>query len=477
MATVDYGIKSIEFLPALPSGEFQDFDSVAGVKLMKLTVLDSFQEDKDDDQTTDLSVEELDTPILRLAGEKGLRTITFQSYDLSEEDLAYFMGYKNENGWAVEDPNFVLPAQAMRLTTRKIDIYPAKEREWAKLDVRVKRAGTTGKNGLPYIQFDITVPANLDNNGKAKPGYRERLIDSSDGYSISVSDTNLGFIQAGEEKEITVNATKDGSPVAFEYYYKPSWITVTITGNKAKIKADANTGGERSDFVRFRPVGSIKSASTKCTQAGTVAPDYVFTGPSSLASNAAGETKTGTITSMKDGVPVGWSVQQKESWTTVTGIGTGTINVVFSQNTGGARSGKITLIQDESGEIWEIIVSQAAASGVSTYFRFGWDTVNSHTITQSAILAAAKTTRENPKAGDTFNVLLNPGGTDTWRRMIVEFPATLSIQQFQSIRSTQTPQFQFQTLTVDGIQYTVGTYLFIADTKSDDEYAVILKSS
>lgn len=169
---VDYGLEFVKLLPANADGSLPDFDTATGVHTINLIVMDSFQEDKDDDQTTDISVEELDDPILRLNGEKGLKNMTLQSYDLSPEQYAYLFGYTTDaQGRLVENPTFVLPAQALYYKTRPIDNYPSNEHWYAKANVKVKKSGTTGKNGLPNITFDITFPANMDPDGNPLPNH------------------------------------------------------------------------------------------------------------------------------------------------------------------------------------------------------------------------------------------------------------------------------------------------------------------
>lgn len=177
MAQVDYGLKKIRLMPAKSDGTFPAFGSATEFLDVQFIVTDSFQEDKDDDQTTDISVEELDDPILRLPGERGLKTLTFQSNNLDTPQYEYLFGYIVDGaGWTVETPDFVLPPQAIQITTKPIDKYPASVHEYAKADVKVKRTGTTGKSGLPNIQFDITFPANLDIDGKSQPNHRFKTI-------------------------------------------------------------------------------------------------------------------------------------------------------------------------------------------------------------------------------------------------------------------------------------------------------------
>jgi len=173
MNNVDYGIEKIVMTAAKSDGSFPNFESATPKIDISLIVVDSFSKDKEDDQTTDLEVEEIDDVFLTLKGRKGKRSITFQSYDLSAEQYKYFLGYKeNTEGELEETPGFVLPPQAMQMTTRTIDQYPAKIHSWAKLDVKVKESGTIGKNGLPNLQFDLTIPANLGTTGNELPNHK-----------------------------------------------------------------------------------------------------------------------------------------------------------------------------------------------------------------------------------------------------------------------------------------------------------------
>lgn len=192
MITIEYGIKEIKFLPANADGSFPDFNNNEGAKLVHLIVMDSFNEDQEQGQNIDLFIEEQAEPVSNIS-ESGKRTITFQSNDLSPEQYAYFMGFVPKEGYDTETPGFVLPPQAMRLITKAIDRYPAKEREWARLDVKVKKAGINGKNRLPFIQFDIHIPANIDSNGNVVPGYRERFVQ----YENILTD-DLGNILTDE---------------------------------------------------------------------------------------------------------------------------------------------------------------------------------------------------------------------------------------------------------------------------------------
>ena len=169
---VDYGIEKIVMTAASSNGAYPNFETAASKAEIRLIVLDSFNRDKEDDQTTDIEVEDIDDVFLTLPGKKGKRSISFSTYDLSKAQYTYFLGYEEKEGEMIEKPGFILPPQAMQLTTKDIDKYPARVHSWAKTDVKVKETGTIGKNGLPNLQFDITLPANLDADGKVTPNHK-----------------------------------------------------------------------------------------------------------------------------------------------------------------------------------------------------------------------------------------------------------------------------------------------------------------
>jgi hypothetical protein len=175
-ANVDYGIEKIEMMPATADGSFPDFETATNKATIRLIVADSLSRDKEDDQETEIEVEDMDEVFLRLPGKKGKRTITFQIYDTSAQQYSYFLGYTKGTGdEMVETPGFVLQKQAMRLTTKAVDKYPAKVHTWAKVDVKVKETGNISKNGLPNLQFDITIVSNLGTDSKELPNHKWEL--------------------------------------------------------------------------------------------------------------------------------------------------------------------------------------------------------------------------------------------------------------------------------------------------------------
>ena len=192
---VEYGIQEIRLMAANTDGSMPDFDST-DAKVVRLIVIDSFQEDQENDQEVNLYEEGVKYPVSTFISQFGQKTITFQTYDLSQDQLAYLLGYTFENGYIVENPGYILPRQAMQLITKPIGAYPAKVREWSRLNVMVKKTGTTGKNGLPYLQLDMKTLANSEMSG-----YRERIVTSS---YLTITPTHVWLMPPLNSADIEV---------------------------------------------------------------------------------------------------------------------------------------------------------------------------------------------------------------------------------------------------------------------------------
>jgi hypothetical protein len=174
MADVNFGIKQVKLAPAKSDGAYPDFDA-DGI-IIPMIVVDSFNYDKEDDQTSDILWEDADDVGLVLPGQKGKRTVVFQTNDLDADVMEYLTGETTADGWRSEGVGFELPSQAMQVITRAIDTYPAKQIEYAKLKVEVKESGTLGKNGLPNLTLTCTKLANLNGSGVEIPGRRTKAI-------------------------------------------------------------------------------------------------------------------------------------------------------------------------------------------------------------------------------------------------------------------------------------------------------------
>jgi hypothetical protein len=146
-----------------------------------MIVVDSFTYEKEDDQTTDVEWEDFDDVGIVLPGQKGKRTVVFQSNDLSHDQLEYLTGEtagatdSDDEDFYLEGVGYELPTQAMQIITRSIDTYPAKRIEYARMKIEVKESGTLGKNGLPNLTLTCTKLANMNTSGVEIPGRRWKV--------------------------------------------------------------------------------------------------------------------------------------------------------------------------------------------------------------------------------------------------------------------------------------------------------------
>ena len=200
-------------------------------------------------------------------------------------------------------------------------------------------------------------------------------------YEFSVSPQAVSLVNAGtaqtvevtSRKQKRVNGVNEGDAVSVDW---SSSVTVgfKISGNS--ISADRNdTENAKSGTATFTQNESGKTVTVAVTQAaGTVTWEYTFTvSPASLSFSEKGETKSVTVTSVKqkkingvndgDAVPVGYT--RSNSGTGVSGGGS---SVTVSENTStSSRSGKAIFTQNESGKTAEVSLTQSAGKVTYTY--------------------------------------------------------------------------------------------------------------
>lgn len=183
MTKVDWGIQSIKFMPPVGGGAFPDFNATTGVHLLNLIVIDSYSETEEDNSTNEIEWEDTHAKLI-LPGSVGKKTIMVQTNDLSEEQYKYFKGYVDGTGqnagYLVEDPNHNdTTTQAMQVITRAVGDFPARQHEYTPVQVIAKKAGTTGKNGLPNLTLTINRQPNFSSDGGVIGGYRFRDVPAS----------------------------------------------------------------------------------------------------------------------------------------------------------------------------------------------------------------------------------------------------------------------------------------------------------
>jgi hypothetical protein len=141
-----------------------------------------------------------------------------------------------------------------------------------------------------------------------------------------------------------------------------SWITVTSgasgsSNGTVAYSVAANTGGARTGTV------TIAGQTFTVTQTAAPAPACTYSiDPASAAAPAAGGTGSVAVTA---GSTCPWTAMSNASWITVTsgasGSSNGTVAYSVAANTGGARSGTVTI----AGQTFT--VTQPAPMAVCTY--------------------------------------------------------------------------------------------------------------
>jgi hypothetical protein len=164
-------------------------------------------------------------------------------------------------------------------------------------------------------------------------------------------ETTLSVVAAGETKTVTVDANVD-----WEVSTTDSWITATkVDETSFTVTASANTAGVRTGEITVAG-GSVTETIT-VTQAAAAAADPYINVEITLSVAAAGETKPVTVDAN-----VEWTVgvTDGDGWLTATKVDETSFTVTASANTGGVRTGEITVA---GGSVTETItVTQAAAA-------------------------------------------------------------------------------------------------------------------
>jgi hypothetical protein len=171
--------------------------------------------------------------------------------------------------------------------------------------------------------------------------------------TFQVGPSNAAIGAAGGSGTVSVVA---GTGCTWTASRSAAWVTVTSgasgSGNgSVGFSVAANTGGARSSTL------TIAGQTVTVTQAGAAASCTYSISPTSTSMAAAGGTGTVTVSSSSG---CAWSTSSGAGWVTVTSGGSGNGSVTFNvaANTGGARSGNLTI----AGQTFTVTQGAAAAS-------------------------------------------------------------------------------------------------------------------
>lgn len=180
MKTAAYGISTVTLAPCGANGVYPTF-SGEGTFQFKAIVKDSLQFNDQAGSDNDVEVEDSDDIYATLQSSAPTKGFTMDTYDMSEEAYLHLMQYKKDDSGWIEAPvkvNDLL--EAVQIVTKAFDEFPAKQFEWAKMKIKVTRAGTLGKSGFPNLHLEFREQMNADDTGKPISGHRWKNLSSEE---------------------------------------------------------------------------------------------------------------------------------------------------------------------------------------------------------------------------------------------------------------------------------------------------------
>ena len=179
MKTAAYGISTVTLAPCGVNGAYPAF-SGAGTFKFKAIVKDSLQFNDQAGSDNDIEVEDSDDIYATLQSSAPTKGFTMDTYDMGKAAYLHLMQYtENAEGW-IEAPTQVNDLlEAVQIITKAFDEFPAKQFEWAKMKIKVTRAGTLGKSGFPNLHLEFREQMNADKDGKPISGHRWKDLSAA----------------------------------------------------------------------------------------------------------------------------------------------------------------------------------------------------------------------------------------------------------------------------------------------------------
>ena len=175
--TAVYGISSVSLANVAANGAFPSAWTGDGAFSFKAIVKDSLQFNDSQAGDNDIEVEDSDDIYASLQSGVDTRGFTMDTYDLSEEAYVALMQYEkpsqsNPDGWVYAPVNTTDLIKAVQIVTKKFDDFASKTFQWAKMKIKVTRAGTIGKSGFPNFHLEFRELMNADGSGNPISGHR-----------------------------------------------------------------------------------------------------------------------------------------------------------------------------------------------------------------------------------------------------------------------------------------------------------------
>ena len=181
--TAVYGVESVTLANPGTNGAYPSAWTGNGAFSFKAIVKDSLQFNDSEASDNDIEVEDSDEIYASLQGSAATKGFTMDTYDLSEEAYTNLMQFTKDSktGWVEAPAKSNDLIKAVQIITRALDEFPSKTFEWAKMKIKVTKAGTIGKSGFPNLHLLFRELSNTDANGKTISGHRWKLTPVTPG--------------------------------------------------------------------------------------------------------------------------------------------------------------------------------------------------------------------------------------------------------------------------------------------------------
>jgi hypothetical protein len=177
--TAAYGISTVTIAAPGSNGAYPSQWSGAGTFSFKAIVKDSFQFSDSESSDNDIEIEDSDEIYASLQSSAATKGFTMDTYDLSAEAYTALMGFSTSDGWNVAPAKSNDLIKAVQVVTKNLDDFPSKTFQWAKMLIKVTRAGTLGKSGFPNLHLTFKEQLNTDASGNPISGHRWKMTGSS----------------------------------------------------------------------------------------------------------------------------------------------------------------------------------------------------------------------------------------------------------------------------------------------------------
>ena len=177
--TAAYGISTVTIATPGTNGAYPSSWEGEGAFSFKAIVKDSFQFNDSESSDNDIEIEDSDQIYASLQSSAATKGFTMDTYDLSAEAYTALMGFttttSEQGGWNEAPANSNDLLKAVQVVTKEIADFPSKTFQWAKMLIKVTRAGTLGKSGFPNLHLTFKEQLNTDATGSPISGHRWKL--------------------------------------------------------------------------------------------------------------------------------------------------------------------------------------------------------------------------------------------------------------------------------------------------------------